>query len=292
MSETKARLSFLPDFPGRDRLYQPLNADESEIRVIIIWPCKERSEPIICTLLTISIAEGQDAPYHALSYYWGSTAEGDTEKITVHPERPENRHGNGFSMPVTKQLTGAPRQFRSKMDSMDHPLVLWTDAVCINQLDADERAQQVTIMRHVYASAVDTWVWLGEDDPLAEQGLANIFVLSLLQLGDPEFAERRKPAKEVFDHTDFDVNVDLPLLEEANTFIKQARSRDHFKAVLSGSVNGLLGDDISIQLTELFQTFRAFCDVPYWYRGWVLQEVCANEDVVLHCGQTRCCVSD
>jgi hypothetical protein len=75
---------------------------------------------------------------------------------------------------------------------MDHPLILWTDAVCINQLDADERAHQVTTMRHVYASAVDTWVWLGEDDPLAEQGLANLFVLSLLQLGDPEHEERRK----------------------------------------------------------------------------------------------------
>jgi hypothetical protein len=89
----------------------------------------------------MSIAEGHRAlPYLALSYYWGSTAEGDTEKIIVYPGAPVYRHEFGFSVPVTKQLTGALRQFRSRMKSMGHPLVLWTDAVCINQLDADERA--------------------------------------------------------------------------------------------------------------------------------------------------------
>jgi hypothetical protein len=244
---TKTRLSFLPDLPGRDRLYRPLDADKSEIWVITIWPSRERSEPISCSLQTISIAEGRGANYyHALSYYWGSTAEGDTEKTIVHPESLENRHGNGFSVPVTKQFTGALRQFRSRMEPMDHPLVLWTDAVCINQLDADERARQVTIMRHVYASAVDTWVWLGEADPLAEQGLGNLFALSLLQLGDPEFPKSRKPARVVFDDTDFDVNVDLPRLEAAYTFIKQVQSRDHFMAVRRRPVYGLLGDAIPV----------------------------------------------
>ncbi|KAM0695997.1 hypothetical protein Q7P36_004480 [Cladosporium allicinum] len=257
MPETKTRLSFLPDFPGRDRLYRPLNADKSEVRVITIWPSRERSEPISCSLQTISLAEGRGANYyHALSYYWGSTSEGDTERITVHPESVEDRHGNGFSVPVTKQLTGALRQFRSRMESMDHPLVLWTDAVCINQLDAGERAQQVTIMRHVYEFAVDTWVWLGEADPLAEQGLASIFALSLLQLGDPERGEDLNTASAVFDDTDFDVNVDLPRLELANAFVEQMRLEDHFMAGLFAS------------------------------------EVCANEDVVLHCGQTRCHVLD
>ena len=289
MSETKTRLSFLPDFPGRDRLYRPLNADKSEVRVITIWPSRERSEPISCSLQTISLAEGRGANYyHALSYYWGSTSEGDTERITVHPESVDDRHGNGFSVPVTKQLTGALRQFRSRIESMDHPLVLWTDAVCINQLDADERAQQVTIMRHVYEFAVDTWVWLGEADPLAEQGLANIFALSLLQLGDPERGEDLNTASAVFDDTDFDVNVDLPRLEVANAFVEQMRLEDHFMAGLFASVHPHFPDE----LTELFRTLGAFCNVPYWYRGWILQEVCANEDVVLHCGQTRCHVLD
>jgi hypothetical protein len=174
---------------------------------------------------------------------------------------------------------------------MDHPLILWTDAVCINQLDADERAQQVTIMRNVYASAVDTWVWLGGDDPLAEQGLANIFALSLLQLSDSTIG-RPPELERVFDDTDFDVNVDMPRSEETHKVIEQALSWDHMDAVLDGSVHGIFGDGIPVRLTEFFHTLAAFCNAPYWYRGWILQELCANEDVVLHCGQTRCRVLD
>jgi len=301
---TKTRLSFLPDFPGRDRLYQPLNSEKGEIRVINILPSSERSEPISCSLETISITNGRGANYyHALSYYWGSTAEGDREDITVYTGSPENRHEDGFHVPVTKQLTGALRQFRSRMESMDHPLVLWTDAVCINQLDADERAYQVTIMRHVYASAISTWIWLGEDDPLAEQGLASIFGLSLLQLeeneaevNEAEDNEQWVAAGAIFDNTDFDVSVDLSCLEEANDFIMRWRRHEHLDAIRELRKQGVSIEDIRNlpaphipdELIDLFHTLGAFCNVPYWSRGWVLQESCANEHVVLHCGQTRC----
>lgn len=42
--------------------------------------------------------------------------------------------------------------------------MLWVDAVCINQRDVDERTQQVSMMRDIYASAEQVFIWLGEGD--------------------------------------------------------------------------------------------------------------------------------
>lgn len=37
------------------------------------------------------------------------------------------------------------------------------DALCINQDDVEERAQQVQMMRRIYESAEQTLVWLGSE---------------------------------------------------------------------------------------------------------------------------------
>jgi hypothetical protein len=39
---------------------------------------------------------------------------------------------------------------------------IWIDALCINQSDPDERAQQVSIMRNIYQKATFVSAWLGE----------------------------------------------------------------------------------------------------------------------------------
>ncbi|OBT65440.1 hypothetical protein VE03_06067 [Pseudogymnoascus sp. 23342-1-I1] len=41
---------------------------------------------------------------------------------------------------------------------------IWIDAVCINQKDLDERAQQVNLMRRIYEEAIHITAWLGPED--------------------------------------------------------------------------------------------------------------------------------
>ncbi|KAG5769211.1 hypothetical protein H9Q72_003483 [Fusarium xylarioides] len=41
------------------------------------------------------------------------------------------------------------------------PTLLWVDAICINQDDLDERAQQVALMQQIYSRASSVLVWLG-----------------------------------------------------------------------------------------------------------------------------------
>lgn len=277
MSSPTERLSFLPDFPGRESLYHPLDAHKDEIRVITVQPSRDRSSTIHCFLQTISIQEARATkPYDAISYFWGSTE--TTDRIVVHDGSQVDRHDHGIEVPVTYALTRALRQFRAKASELEKPLVLWTDAVCINQWDAVERSQQVTIMRNVYKAAMLVLVWLGEGDTVAEKGLVNLLGLGLCrQVNIPDLDH----AIGELNCYNLDAQPDLDSLGRVNAI---------FKTLSKASDHGLLQDveDRGADMYFWLHTVSALLDLPYWRRGWTIQEVCANKHVLLHYGQTRC----
>jgi hypothetical protein len=57
-------------------------------------------------------------------------------------------------------LASALQYIRDK----EEEVVLWADAICINQEDLDERSKQVQfVMDEVYKDAEEVLVWLGEE---------------------------------------------------------------------------------------------------------------------------------
>jgi hypothetical protein len=74
-----------------------------------------------------------------------------------------------MSDPETIQLQGRPfnvgrNLYRAfiRLRQPDRARTLWIDAVCINQKDMDERAQQVELMGKVYLRTTNCNIWLGE----------------------------------------------------------------------------------------------------------------------------------
>ena len=53
--------------------------------------------------------------------------------------------------------------------------VLWLDAVCINQADLDERAQQVGMMADIYSNSKGNLVYLGEEDRFTLRAIESIY---------------------------------------------------------------------------------------------------------------------
>jgi len=262
MSKSLPKLSWLPDFDGRKRLYRPLNKRRQEIRVVEVLPDADRSAPLRCALRTISIRSEGVVEYNALSYYWGSTL--DLETVIVHRE-PSNditfrlkppTLAETFRIPITKSLGGALRQFRALQQSANGPLVLWTDAICINQLDPDERGQQVAIMRKIYIAATSVWVWLGERDARAEKGLIDAFAIA------------RYRRCEAFSEVDHNMNTNLTFIESAI-------------AGVNDPVN-------ATALQDLVRSVGALASLPYWYRGWTIQEATASGSVRLQYGTSYC----
>jgi hypothetical protein len=183
-----------------------------------------------------------------------------------------------------KALTGALRQFRSRAAQSGEPLVLWTDAVCINQLDVDERSQQVAMMQRVFESAASVLIWLGEGDAIAESGLLNLLGLAMYQqvmVTDPVQA----PC--VFDCHDFDAKPDLEYIRQVDTIFRSFGKPGGFDGHRCENVREM-GPDMVSWVT----TISALLDLSYWYRGWTFQEACVNERVFLHYGKVRCRVND
>jgi hypothetical protein len=164
------------------RIYQPLSG--SSIRLLSINPGFP-TEAIECAFVTVADLV-ESPPYDALSYVWG-------EQLNADPII-----CNGVNVTVTKQLADALKHLRRYPGwdsvipwSKDHPLhsrknawngfarnrhehhkdnvgrqevLLWVDALCINQADASERANQVKMMGKIYARALNVQIWLGKED--------------------------------------------------------------------------------------------------------------------------------
>ncbi|KAH6690803.1 heterokaryon incompatibility, partial [Leptodontidium sp. MPI-SDFR-AT-0119] len=83
--------------------------------------------------------------FSALSYRWGDEA--PVSNILL----------NGCSIPVRENL----HQFLQHARDAGWYMNLWIDAVCINQDDKAEKAQQIGIMGTVYSLASNVLIWLG-----------------------------------------------------------------------------------------------------------------------------------
>ncbi|KAK0899812.1 hypothetical protein LTR91_025189 [Friedmanniomyces endolithicus] len=100
--------------------------------------------PIQCRLDSRKPRKG----YRCLSYCWGATTDRNVAILL-----------NGFRFAVTENLHNALQCIRKANTEVR----IWVDQICINQSDYDERAHQVSIMKHIFSKA-KVVVWLGEED--------------------------------------------------------------------------------------------------------------------------------
>jgi hypothetical protein len=128
----------------RESVYAPLDPARREIRLIKLHPDPDPHYDIQCEVFVVSL--GTRPVYKALSYTWGDP--GDTVPISL----------NGQRYAVTQNLKKALQRLRT----LDTETPIWIDAICINQADTTERMQQVELMRVIFESTSEVFVWLGE----------------------------------------------------------------------------------------------------------------------------------
>jgi hypothetical protein len=115
------------------------------------------------------------ANYVALSYMWDyMTPSLLPSKHWSRKNQEKEIYCNGASLTVKSNLYAALHQLRHETEST----ILWTDAICINQKDDDEKTSQVRLMRKIYALAEKTVVWLGQETYVSAQGFKAIRFLA------------------------------------------------------------------------------------------------------------------
>lgn len=161
-------VNHLPDFEGRDRLYDTLDEESRHIRVIELLGSNDRESPLQCRLITTDL-EAARRQYTALSYYWGDLD--STEVILVkraYPTVDETR----FEVPITSALAAGLREIRAQATTRAPSTCLWVDAICINQTNIPERNYQVKIMYDIFAASHGVVGWLGELTTEIDQSLS------------------------------------------------------------------------------------------------------------------------
>lgn len=102
--------------------------------------------------------------YEALSYTWGITEDAPSqEESPVIPYVAQVLGDNGESqgnLALGDNLAKALKHLRYR----DRPRALWTDAICINQADIQERSAQVKRMCDIYSLAERVVLWLGPEE--------------------------------------------------------------------------------------------------------------------------------
>jgi hypothetical protein len=125
-------------------LFQTGGLVNKSIRLVTLHPGTD-ADAVSCSLSHLNLRDG--SAYEALSYVWGD------------PKVTKDIVCNGRRLAVTTNLYTALQHLRHS----NAPRVLWIDAICINQQDLDERAEQVQIMGQIFSSASQALVWLGEE---------------------------------------------------------------------------------------------------------------------------------
>jgi len=162
-------------------MYQQLQA--FEIRLVKVLP--ERMWKLKCEMIHVplytapeytAISVGrrhelkEPANMKLVQYAWGDGV--DTRPLVLE----------GVTIPVAVSLHDALRAVRRKREEV----LVWVDALCIDQQNKDERATQVRLMGQIYSGAISVAIWIGaeyEQSALALQLLQKVAENSV----DPQY---------------------------------------------------------------------------------------------------------
>ena len=141
-------------------MYEQFTLNCNQLRLIKLLPSAVYHAPVHCEFIVHDL----DTPpeYSALSYCWGDI---HWTQITV----------SGCWFDVSLRVSAALRQLRGR----DDPVLIWIDAICINQQNTQEKTQQVQSMRRIYEQAEEVFVWLGDGpDDECSSGLSVFYKLA------------------------------------------------------------------------------------------------------------------
>ena len=139
---------------------------------------------------------------------------------------------NGHFIDVPISSADALRRMRP---STGRDRVVWIDAICINQADLVERAQQVSIMYEVFSNTWRNLIWLGPDDGCTTSAVESVeAIVKEMEVGTTSYA---------------------------NVFSTFWRPDGTFRLSDTGILAAIDVDAIS----------RFFAS-PWWLRLWVVQE--------------------
>ncbi|OAG39035.1 hypothetical protein AYO21_06755 [Fonsecaea monophora] len=126
--------------------YKPLES-QSLMRLLRLHPGRGREE-LRGELICVSLEHyKRKYPFTALSYVWGNSL------------KPYVLGIGDYALRITASLYFALKRVREEKQS----ILIWADAICIDQANDVEKGHQVRLMSKIYKSALRVCAWLGNE---------------------------------------------------------------------------------------------------------------------------------
>ncbi|KAJ9145309.1 HET-domain-containing protein [Pleurostoma richardsiae] len=170
--------------------YSHTRLEPDKIRLLKLHPALAFSEPIHAQLIPVPIQETVTVEYEALSYAWGTSLDKHTiflsdgrfpltDTSQTDTEDPPPLRSDYQPFEIRSSLYGALKRLRSAT----RDILLWVDALCIDQKHDGEKASQLPKMPQIYSNAWSVVIWLGEEPQNSEtERLAMDFIPRMLNL--------------------------------------------------------------------------------------------------------------
>jgi hypothetical protein len=215
--------------------YEPLDYSKQSIRLLYLVPGNPNCE-IRCNTKHYLASFCPD--YAAVSYTWGDP--NVTRQIWL----------NDKPFLVRQNLWDLLHQFRNDKTA----LVLWIDAICINQDNIRERNHQVNLMSVIYQNAECVLVWLGTARDNSDIAIAYLKISSRY-FRDSGLYIWNRPQRYKGD-----------IAEEVALVLEEQPSSEVIREHGEVAVVKLLGRE-------------------YWQRAWIVQEILLAKQIDIWCGE-------
>lgn len=220
-------------------LHDPLSDPRACIRLLRVLSIDlARDVPVHCELSTWPSID-RAPKYSAVSYPWGKTT--PVLNILLNGRRMEVRSNCEY---VLSHI--GPHVKNSH---------IWIDAVCINQIDNDEKSEQVAKMSEIFKRAIQVLACVGEHKDDSE------LLYNIIQRDALYFRSWR---------TSF--------LEEEDIYF---HSINYYSQLLFWKLKLKLRN---AKLPRLRKALEAFLGRPYFHRVWIYQELFLGQTVSVICG--------
>ncbi|KAK4222998.1 het-domain protein [Podospora fimiseda] len=260
-----------------DSLYQYQPLKEGEIRLAKLHLRQGKPGANFIPAISIVHAQLEDVKgqYDALSYIWGNTDPNHMRLLGCV--------GSCRFMWIGENLWSALSMLVQRLANETNALrkpqkLVWIDAICINQADEDEKSKQVTKMRDIYRSAIQTVAYLGDEQDDSRLCMWFIGKISRrLVIG----LRMEKPAP------DISIERLLTSLGIRRTDIEKLQ-----RGAAMSRVSGNLPHDKSTKkLLDNHRIMKSLALVlarPYFQRVWTVQEWAVAQNMTMYCGLHSC----
>lgn len=224
--------------------YDRLSGEQFATRLLEIVPVNNPDDPIEVHLKHVCLTSKPQ--YRALSYTWGRPA----------PHLPDEWDDPQSTKPIVVdgKILRIGYNLFSALQAIRHAWISdtlwWIDAICIDQNNISERNKQVANMREIYASSLETVVWLGPADGSTSTAFKKIASLSTSWEGRTE-----KLRNYSIDDEDINQYTDI-----------------------------LRSDLAETDLVESWSAVLSLLSRSWFERTWVAQEILVASSVTIICG--------